>query len=313
MQYGSIPGVALPVARIILGSMVCTTDAMEATRALLDAYVQAGGNAIDTAHLYHGGKSERAIGQWMQERGNRDRIVLITKGAHPTDAGPRVTPGDITQDLTESLDRLQTDRIDIYLLHRDDENVPVEPIIECLNQHCAEGRIVIFGASNWSTARIDAANAYARQQGLRGFSVSSPHFSLALTNEPVWAGCVTLDDAGRQWHRQNQMPLLPWSAQARGFFTGRFTPDDTSSEHMVRVYYNDTNWERYRRAQELALQKGCDARHIALAYVLAEPYPVFALIGPATIAELQDSLRALDVALSPRERAYLELRADLPA
>lgn len=296
----------MSVSRLVLGSMVCTTDKMELTQELLDAYVEVGGNAIDTAHLYNSGKSEQALGNWMRERNNRDRLVLMTKGAHPYGPEPRVNPECITQDLTESLERLHTDSVEIYLLHRDDENVPVGPIIECLHRHQAEGRIGIFGTSNWSTARIDAANAYAKQHGLSGFSVNSPHFSLAKTNEPVWAGCVTLEDAGRRWHWEHQMPMLPWSAQARGFFTGRYSPEDTSNEHMARIYYSESNWERFRRARELGERHGCSANNIALAYALSEPYPVFALFGPATVAELQASLPAIDITLSQEDLRYLE-------
>lgn len=310
MKYGTIKDVSQPVSRLIIGSMVCTTDKMEATKELLDAYVAAGGNAIDSAHLYNSGKSELAIGQWMSERANRDKIVIMTKGAHPYWTDPRVTPELITQDLTESLERLQTGFIDIYLLHRDDENVPVGPIVECLHGHREAGRIGIFGTSNWSTARIDEANAYAQEHGLSSFSVNSPHFSLAKTNEPVWAGCVTLDEAGREWHCANQMPMLPWSAQARGFFTGRYSPEDSSNEHMSRIYYSDANWEKYRRAEEIGKRKGVTANNIALAYVLSEPYPVFALFGPATPQELADSLPALDIELSHAERDYLELKSD---
>jgi 1-deoxyxylulose-5-phosphate synthase len=310
MKYGNIPGVTKPVSRLVLGTMVCTTDKQEQTNELLDAFAEAGGNAFDSAHLYNGGKSEASLGAWMAERGNRDEMVIITKGAHPYWTEPRVTPELITQDLMESLERLQTDRIDIYMLHRDDENVHVGPIIECLNQHQKEGRIGIFGTSNWSTKRIDEANAYAKVNGREGFAVNSPHFSLAHTNEPVWAGCVTLNTAGRHWHTKNQMPLLPWSAQARGFFTGRYTPEDTSNEHLVRIYYSDANWKRLSRAQELGKQKGCSANNVALAYVLHEPYPVFALFGPATVAELQDCLPALDISLTERERHYLELKTE---
>jgi len=306
MRYGTIPGFDRPISRLVMGTMVCQTSAMALTCELLDAYVAAGGNCLDTARVY--GTSEAAIGQWMQERGNRAKIVLITKGAHPTaDSGPRVRPEAIDQDITASLEQLQTDYVDLYLLHRDDPDYPVGPIIECLNAHREAGRIRAFGGSNWSTRRIQEANDYASTHGLQGFVASSPHFSLAVMHEPIWNGCISLDDEGYAWHEANQFPLFPWSSQARGFFTGRYAPDRPDDGEMARVYYNDANWERYRRAEALGKQKNATANQIALAYVLHQPFPVFPLVGPRTLEELQDTLGALDISLTPQEIRWLNL------
>lgn len=309
MKYGQIAGLEMPVSRLVMGSMVCTTDDMPLTRELLDAYVAAGGNCLDTAHVYGGGKSERAIGQWMAERGNRDKIIVLDKGAHPYWTEPRVNPECIRQDITESLERLQTDTIDLYLLHRDDPNVPVGPIVECLNAEKEAGRIRAFGGSNWTPQRLEAANAYARSHGLTPFAASSPHLSLAAINEAMWSGCLALDAEGRAWHEATQFPLFPWSAQANGFFTGRFAPDDISNKDVARVYYNEGNWERLRRARELAAKKHVTANQIALAYVLNQPFPVFALIGPRSTAELMDSLPAMNITLTQEERRWLNLES----
>ena len=108
------------------------------------------------------------------------------------------------------------------------------------------------------------------------------------------------------------MPVFAWSAQARGFFSGRYTPEltegaTTDAQNVIRTYYSSDNWERYRRADELAELKGCTLRQVALAWVLHSPLDVFALIGPATVAELDDCLGALDVELTPAEVAWLNL------
>ena len=139
MEYGNVGGLP-PISKLVLGSMVCSPDDQELTNDLLDAFVAAGGSCIDTAHIYGGGKSERAIGEWFAQRRNRDKIVLLDKGAHHDSSGPRVTPQCITADLTDSLERLQTDYIDLYLLHRDNPDVPVGPIVECLNELAAIGQ-----------------------------------------------------------------------------------------------------------------------------------------------------------------------------
>lgn len=308
MKYGTLPGIAQPISRLVIGSMVCSTDDMDRTRALLDAFVAAGGNAIDTAYVYGGGKSERALGQWFAERGNREQIVLIDKGAHPKgNSGPRVNPTAIDEDIAENLERLQSDYIDLYLLHRDDPDFPVGPLVECLNAHRAAGRIRAFGGSNWTTQRLEEANAYAREHGLQPFVASSPHMSLAQINEAMWGGCLALDEAGKAWHTAHQFPLLPWSSQASGFFTGRFTPQDTSNADIVRVYYNAGNWERLHRAQTLAEQKGVTSNQIALAYLLHQPFPIFPLIGPRSVEELESSLPALDITLTEAELRRLNL------
>ncbi len=301
-----IAGFDKPISRLVMGSMVCSTDTQPATNELLDAYVAAGGNCIDTAHVY-GEKSERAVGQWIKDRANRDSIVLIGKGAHHDSSGPRVNAKGIEEDILESLKRFQTETMDIYLLHRDDPTVPVGPIVDALNSHVSAGHIRAFGGSNWSTARIEQANEYAASRGLKGFVASSPYFGLAVSNGPMWAGCVSLDDAGRKWHEAHQFPLFPWSSQAGGFFTGRFAPGDGNTSDAARTYYSDRNWERLARAKEIGEAKGFSANNVALAYVLRQPFPVFPLIGPRTVEELESSLPALDIQLTDYDILYLEV------
>ena len=191
LRYLTLPGIATPFSRIALGAVSFSPDDYPQAAELLDAFIALGGTCIDTAHVYGRGASERALGRWLRERHNRANVVLIDKGCHPIgESGPRVTPEVIHADLAESLERIQTDSIDLYLLHRDDEHVPVGPLIEALNEECAAGRIRAFGASNWRVERIVEANTYATQRGLAGFVVSSPNLSLARPKEPMWRGCI---------------------------------------------------------------------------------------------------------------------------
>src|SRR5207302_4480833 len=141
-----------------------------------------------------------------------------------------------------------------------------------------------------------------REHGLAGFAASSPNLSLAVWNEPQWEGCLSASDpASRAWYEQTQLPLFSWSSQARGFLTGRFRKEDTSNPEMVRVWYNDANFERLERAEELARKKGVALTQMAVAYVLSQPFPTFALIGPQTIEETRTSALGLDVTLTPEE------------
>lgn len=306
METIRIEGLQKPISNLIQGSDFFRHNVYDKVCDVLDNYFSIGGNTIDTAHIYCGGESEETIGQWMKERGNRQDVVILTKGAHHNADGPRVNPEAIQSDLNKSLERLETDYIDLYALHRDDENIPVSIIIDALNEHIRAGRIHAIGASNWTYQRLQEANDYAAANGLAGFTFSSPNLSLAKPNEPHWFGCVSADEATCKWHEQTQLPLLSWSSQARGFFTGRFAPDKLEDKEIVRIYYSDANWERLRRAQELASQKGVSMIQIALAYVMNQAFPTAALIGARDMTELTSCRDGARIRLTQEELNWLE-------
>jgi aryl-alcohol dehydrogenase-like predicted oxidoreductase len=309
MRYVSIPGLEKPVSNLAIGSMIFSPERLPLTFELLDAFVERGGTIIDTAYVYAGGNSERALGVWLRERDARERVVIIDKGCHPRgNSGPRVDPEAMRADLAENLERLGTPYIDLYMLHRDDESLPVGPIVEALNEEVARGRIRSLGASNWRPRRIEEANEYAAARGLRGFVAVSNNLSLARAKEPMWAGCVYTSEEDLPWYVEHQFPLISWSSQAGGFFTGRYSPEDTGNEDMVRVYYSEENWERLARARELAERKGVHPLQIALAWVLSQPFPTVAIIGPQTPEELESSVAAADMKLTPEEMAFLDLQ-----
>lgn len=307
MRHARMPGVALPVSRLVMG---CDNQrTMPHAAAMWDDYFERGGNTFDTAWLYGGGLQERLLGQWLKNRGLRDEVVVIGKGGHT----PFCTPEDITRQLRESLDRLQTDRVDVYLMHRDNLEVPVGELVDVLNEQVRAGRIGIFGGSNWSIGRVAAANRYAKRKGLQGFGALSNNFSLARMVDPVWGGCVAAsDEASRRWLKKTQLPNFAWSSQARGFFTERAGRDKTGDAELVRCWYADDNFERRERAVALAAKKGVSPIAIAAAYVLHQPFPSFALIGPRTIAETVGSLECLRVELTPKEVAWLNLERGRP-
>lgn len=307
MEYIQIKGSPKKVSRLMKGSDYFFHHAYEKASANLDAFMAIGGNSIDTAHIYCGGQSEEVIGRYMQERGNREDLVILTKCAHHDHNGPRVNKEAIQADLTSSLARLQTDYIDLYALHRDDPAMPAGEVIEILNEHVKAGSIRAIGVSNWTWQRIKEANEYAEANGLVGFSFSSPNLSLAKANEPFWAGCVSADEETCAWHEQEQFPLLSWSSQARGFFTGRFTPEVRDNADLVRVFYSDDNWERLERAKQLAEKKGVSAIQIALAYVLNQPFPTCALIGAQTSEELHSCDAGSLIELTKEEMDWLDL------
>lgn len=310
MRTISIKGLHKPVSVLMKGSDYFYHDSYEKAAANLDAYFAIGGNSIDSANIYCGGQSEEVIGRYMKERGKRDKWVILTKGAHHDHNGPRVSKKDIKDDITMSFERLQTDFIDLYALHRDDPAVPVGEIVEALNEYVTDGTVGAIGVSNWTWQRIQAANEYAAANGLAGFSFSSPNLSLAKANEPFWSGCVSADKETCAWHEAVQLPLLSWSSQARGFFTGRFSPEVRDNADLVRVFYSDDNWERLERAKQLAASKNVTAIQIALAYVLNQSFPTCALIGAQSTEELTSCQEGALLQLTREEMNWIDLTSD---
>ena len=298
-----IPGITKPASTVMLGFEFFPNFA--AASLTLDAFYEAGGNAFDTAYVYGGGKTESIFGDWHTSRKvPREEIVLIGKGAH----SPLCYPDMISKQLDQSLNRLKTDYVDIYFMHRDNTAVPVSEFVDAMDAEAKAGRIRgIFGGSNWTRARFDEAIAYAEKNGKTAPAALSNNFSLAEMLDPIWAGCVAAsDDEWKAWLNAKQIPNFAWSSQGRGFFTDRAGRDKRNDEELVRVWYSDRNFGRRDRAIELAQKLGRNPIHIALAYVIAQPFPVIPLIGPRTIAELEDSLSALDIKLTPEQVKWLE-------
>lgn len=298
-----IPGVAKPASVVALGFEFFPNFASASLT--LDSFYEAGGNLFDTAFVYGGGKTEAIFGDWHTSRNvPREEIVLIGKGAH----SPLCYPDMIAKQLDQSLNRLKTDYVDIYFMHRDNTDVPVGEFVDAMDAEVQRGRIRgIFGGSNWTRQRMDEAIANAEKTGKTAPGALSNNFSLAEMLDPIWAGCVAAsDEPWKEWAKERQIPNFAWSSQGRGFFTDRAGRDKRDDEEIVRVWYSERNFERRDRAIELARELGRHPIHIALAYVIAQPFPVIPLIGPRTIAELEDSLSALDIKLTPEQVRWLE-------
>lgn len=321
MNYGKISAIDKPISRLVQGtvSMEGSEESAEAECAFLDAVFELGCNTFDTAHVYGNGKNERAVGKWVNSRGIRDQVVIIGKGAHHNQDRKRVTPFDISADIHDSLARFGFDYIDLYLLHRDDPEVPVEPLVDVLNEHLDAGRIKAFGGSNWSHERLKAANSYAKKNKLVPFTVSSPNFSLAEQFEAPWDGCISISgkqgEAARAYYLEEKMPLFTWSSLAGGFFSGRFQRDNLAgfSDYFdtlcVSSYCYEENFQRLDRATEMAREKGLSVTQIAMAYVMSQPLDIYALVGCRTADEFKQNLEAMRLELSPDELAWLDLQS----
>ncbi len=319
MKYATIPKTELRVSQICLGSGdFGATVPRKETFALLDAFVAAGGNFIDTAHVYSDwipntkSTSEKTIGYWMRDRGMRHDVVIGTKGAHPLLTSmnkSRLSHDDIETDILESLEYLQTDSIDLYWLHRDDTAIPVGEIIDVLNEQVGKGHITHFGCSNWKFSRIQEALDYASRRGIQSFVANQPLWSLATADmdaipDKTLAG---MDDEGIAFHKRTGMAVVPYSSQAHGFYSKLEAKGaDAISEGDKKTYLSEANIQRLPRVQKLAQQYGVSVNDIALAYLTNQPFVTVPVVGCKTLEHLQSSLAAADLTLTPEELAYLD-------
>jgi aryl-alcohol dehydrogenase-like predicted oxidoreductase len=319
MKYTTIPTTELKPATICLGTVGIGSKLDQAASfELLDAYLDQGGNFIDTAQVYSDwlpgerSSSEKTIGRWLNQRRNRDNIILATKGAHPGLATmhiPRMSRQEIIHDLDQSLRHLQTDIIDLYWLHRDAPNHPVEDILETLNDQVKAGKIRYFGCSNWRTERIKAAQEYAAHHGLQGFAANQARWSLAHVDPEAISDktTVVMDEAMVQYHRQTGLAATPYTAQAQGLFqklaSGAAGQIDPNSR---RVYPAAENQQRFERVRRLAADTGLSITQIVLGYLQSQPFVTIPIVGCRTLDQLNDSLQAADIRLTPDQLRYLE-------
>jgi len=341
MKFKRIPFLDRDVSPVLMGTMPLFSGDLGEHFNHLDMTTEMGVNILDTAIGYGG--AEVSIGKWMTARKNRKDVVVITKGCHPGPQGKRVTAKDLAEDLTRSLERLETDYVDIYLLHRDDTDLPVGPIVDALNEHFKAGRIKSFGGSNWTHARIQEANEYAKANGLEPFRASSPQFSLAEEYSAPWApGTVTIagpkNTEARAWYAKNRMPVFAYSSLARGFFSGMITREryeaekdhlmspgvlfsgkatkdqltgrgETMDPIMAHAYCGEGNFQRLDRVSELAKEKGVTIAQIALAYIVNSGMEVFPVSGVANRVELASTIAAVEIVLTAKEIDWLDLKS----
>ena len=316
-KYGKIAGLEKPVSRMIFGTAIGPMLEGKNADEILDAALLQGINTFDTVRGY--GLAERSLGGWISCRNNREKIVVISKcGNCDEDGSVCVNRQVIKKELAESLQELQTDYIDIYLLHRDDPKTPVSEMIDTLNELQNTGKIKVFGVSNWTHERIEEANRYAKEHDLQGFSVSNPHFGLAEQITDPWGGdCVTItgkqNENARNWYRNNQMPIIAYSSLARGLMAGKIKSSQEAQAaeildpFCVKGYVCHDNFLRLARCEELAEKKGYTVSQIALAWMFQQKLNMYVLVSTTKAKRLADNLRTFTVELTEEEIRYLNL------
>lgn len=319
MRYTCIANTDLKPSVICLGTVhVGSTLSLRSSYKLLDAYLEQGGNFLDTAKMYSDwlpgekSSSEKTLGRWLKLRRTRDKVILATKGANPQPSNMnvmRLSRQQITYDLHRSLKHLQTDVIGLYWLHRDDPCRPVEDIINTLDGLRKAGKIRYFGCSNWRTARIIAAQAYARRQGIQGFVANQMMWSLAAVAARDLPGktTVAMDGPLRRYHLRTGLTAIPYSSQANGLFQKMAQmPIEQLPPNVKRTARRPANRKRFQRIRQVAATTGLSITQVVLGYLLSQPFVTIPIVGPRTVDQLQDSLSAADVRLTKRQLGHLD-------
>lgn len=321
MKYRKIPGTQLNPSVICLGALPFGVSLDEPLSfALLDRFVEAGGNFIDTAIVYgewlpNGkGLNEKTVGRWLKSRRNREKVIIGTKGAHPRLDSmnvPRLSPAEIASDLDESLQNLQTGYIDLYWLHRDDPARPVAEILTTLNEQVQAGKIRHFGCSNWKLDRLREAQAYAAAHGLQGFAGNQLKWSLAAPNLDAVADptLVVMDRDTWEYHKESQLAAMAYNSQGRGYFAkldASLKANTAVSPDLRKNYENAENLQKFERVKRLAAATGHSISAVSLAYLMAQPFPAYPIAGCTTMQQLEENLAAAEVNLDAAQAAYLD-------
>ncbi len=305
MKLHPLPGTDLHLSTFCCGLGDLFALPQDESDNLLDAYIAAGGNFFDTAHMYShwlpggNGLSEISIGDYVRRRGLKD-ITIATKGGAKSSWRYRkvdhyLSPGRIAADIDDSLARLECDTISLYYLHGDDDRVPVAEIMDMLHAEIKLGRIRYLAASNWPVQRLAAANEYARAKNLQPFVLSSPRWSLAA--HKIRPGLNAPEEAA--WHRQTLLPVAPYCPTAKGLFAAESFPAEGD-------YNTPENHQRWNRVRELAHKHHVTPNQIALAWLLNHPFPVFPILGTKNTDRLKEALDTQQIQLTQPELAWLD-------
>ena len=292
-------------SRILLGTAYFGDGISKETAFLMmDKFREMGGTHIDTARLYADGRAEEIVGEWLLSR-NADEMIVSSKGGYyEVEKGdmPRLNETDVRADLESSLKALKRETIEFYWLHKDDETKPVENIIDMLNEFVKEGKIIKFGASNWTSKRIQMANEYAEKNGLAGFSASQIRFNPAYCLGER-SGLVGMDFDEFEFYKKNNMPVVAYSSQAKGFFSKMAEyGEDVLSEKAKKRYLCEENINRLEVLKSLSEKYNVSVASIICgAFSSFETPEVFPVIGGSRLEQIVDSLNGADVKIEKPE------------
>lgn len=329
----------LLVSNLCLGTSPFGNRMQEADAFLvLDAFLEAGGNFIDTANAYCRwvpgltNCSEQVLAKWLKSRRAYGQVLIASKAAHYECSGGlngqgrnRVNEVEIRQDLEESLATLGLDHFDLYWLHRDNPQMPIGEIIEIMEALVKEGKIRYYGLSNYTLDRLEAALGYAKDHDYQGFSAVSNQYSLAESNpdqhynpDPTIVLC---DAAEYRWHQQTKLPLVPFTSTARGFFSklaevqapvknGQLlipAADLAIADNVKYPYLNEHNLRIYEALQALHEETGYSMQMLTLAYLTNQDFQIFPTFSVSRLSQLAEVLAASDICLTETQLQQLTI------
>lgn len=304
----------MQVAAICLGGNVFGWTADEQTSfAVLDAYVEGGGNFIDTADTYstwipghEGGESEAVLGRWMSARGNRDRIIIATKLGSRMNNDPQrqgLSRQYIFRAVEDSLRRLQTDYIDLYQAHRDDPNTPLEETMATFNELVQQGKVRYIGASNYSAARLAEALQVSDQHSYARYQSMQPPYSLVNRKEyehDLKALCM-----------EQGLSVITYSSLASGFLTGKYRqgqdlPSSPRAKGIQQRYMNEHGFRVLEQVERIAHGHNATPSQVSLAWILAQPGVTAPIASATSVAQTRELLGAVSLKLTDDEIQSLD-------
>ena len=313
MQYRRLGRTGLKVSALCLGTMQWgwTTDEENAF-ATMDAFVEQGGNFLDTADFYsrwlsghQGGEAEAIIGRWLKTRGNRENIILATKVYQPMGAGPNqrgLSRQHILTAVEASLKRLQTDYLDLYLAHAFDAETPIDETLRAFDDLQRTGKVRYVGASNYPAWRLMEALWQADRNHTLRYDVLEPHYNLVHRSE--------FEQDLKEICKQYQIGVIPYSSLAGGFLTGKYQrglqTQSARATSIARRYDNETAWQTLETVQAIAREQQTSPSSIALAWLLAQPVITAPIIGANIVEQLKPHFHAVDIKLTNDQMARLD-------
>lgn len=276
---------------------------------IFDAFLDMGGNVYDSARVYSDwiapeiGRSERVLGDWLERSGKRNQVILITKGGHPDMTGPspdmhqsRLSRADMANDLELSLGALGTDYIDLYFFHRDDESIPVEELVDTMEVFVKEGKIRYYACSNWSTARMRAADEYCRSRGYRSFAANQALYNLGSEHmKPLEDDTLAyVDDEMQRYHKENLCNLvMPYMGICSGFFHNYIEKGAAAVQDSP--YYTKENVCLAHKVQVIMEKYNATATQAVLGFFTCREFSCLPLYGPRNAENLKEAMGTFDI------------------
>lgn len=301
MRKVSLPGIEREVSRMCLGTVnFGVTLDQDGVCHRLEDFFSMGGNFIDTAHVYSNwlpgttSRSEKMLGKALKAY-DRSRWIISTKGAHFDFACPdisRVTPENIVKDLTESLDHLETDYVDLYFLHRDNPKVPVSELVDCLDEQVRNGWIRAIGCSNWTLPRVKEAVAYSMQNRKARFTVNQLMWSMAAINRSgIPSDYVLMDDETMRFSEESRMGIMAYTSLAKGYFTKRWRQDKLNKD-LLSTYQNEENDRIFEKIRTFG--SAPEVTRYSLRFFEKAPVPAVPIVTCNTREQLLECVSAFD-------------------